>query len=74
MLSVSNSSLDLYAQQNECVSVWCPDLFVQPSSDHRRDIGIPFNGLLSLPKAVHLATGPGALKHTQTSIAGFHEM
>lgn len=51
-----------------CVCV-CPDLFVQPSSDHHRDIGISFNGLLSLPKAVHL--GPGALKHTQTSIEGF---
>lgn len=49
------------------------NLFVQPSSDHHGDIGIPFDGLLSLPKAVHFATGPGALKRTQTRRYGFHE-
>lgn len=34
-----------------------PHLLVQPAPHHHRDIEVPPNGLVSLPKAVHFAAG-----------------
>ena len=43
-------------------------LLVEPSPDHHRGVGVPLDGLLPLPEAVHLARAPGAMclePHTQ---------
>jgi len=36
---------------------WGPHLFVEPSSHHHWDVGVPFDGMVTLAKAMHLPTG-----------------
>src|SRR4029434_9932692 len=45
-----------------------PHLFVKPSPHHHRHVGVPLDGLLPLPKAVHLPTVPGDLRQTGKEI------
>lgn len=61
---INSGSSDLTIGAESVFGSEGPDLFVQPSSDHHRHIGIPLDGLLSLPKAVHFATGAGTLGNT----------